>query len=83
MGQRLDTKFLQHHPNRQLFDSVELDLFGIATCRVSEFRRSGSSQWINGYVDDRSGIGEVDDNNTGEVEERVLVQVFSVMCGGG
>ena len=34
-------------------------------------------------MDDRSGIGEVDDSNTEEVEERELVQVFSVMCGAG
>ena len=45
--------------------------------------RRGSSRCINGYLADRSGIGEVYDNNTGEVEVRELVQVFSVMCGAG
>ena len=39
---------------------------------------SGSSQWIIGYVDNGSGFGEEDDNNTGEVEERDGEEVFSV-----
>ena len=30
----------------------------------------GSSQWINGCVDNRSGFGEEDDSNTGEVGEK-------------
>ena len=39
----------------------------------------GSSQWIIGYVDNRSGFGEGDDSYTGEVEEKELVLVFSVL----
>ena len=39
----------------------------------------GSSQWINGCVDNRSGFGEEDDGNTGEVGERELVLVSSVL----
>ena len=39
----------------------------------------GSSQWINGCVDNKSAFGEEDDNNTGEVGERELVLVFSVL----
>ena len=39
----------------------------------------GSSQWINGYVNNRSGLGEEDDSKTGEVVERELVLVFSVL----
>ena len=39
----------------------------------------GSSQWISGYVDNVSGFREEDDNNTGEVCERELVLVFSVL----
>ena len=38
----------------------------------------GSSQWISGYVDNKSGFGEEDDSTTGEVGERELVLVFSV-----
>ena len=38
----------------------------------------GSSQWISGCVDNRSGFGEEDDSNTGAVGERELVLVFSV-----
>ena len=30
----------------------------------------GSSQWIIGYVDNKSGFGEEDDSDTGEEEER-------------
>ena len=41
--------------------------------------RRGSSQWINGCVDNRSGFEEEEDNNTGEVGERELVLVFSVL----
>ena len=40
--------------------------------------RRGSSQWINGCVDNRSGFGEEDDNNTREVKGRELVLLFSV-----
>ena len=40
---------------------------------------SGSSQWINGCVDNKSGFGEEDDSNTGEAGERKLVLVFSVL----
>ena len=43
----------------------------------------GSSQWIIGYVDDRSGFGEEDDNHTGEVEERDGEEVLSVACSRG
>ena len=39
----------------------------------------GSSQWINGCVNNRSGFGEEDDSNTGEVGERELVLVFRVL----
>ena len=35
----------------------------------------GSSQWINEYVDNRSGFGEENDGNTGDVGERELVLV--------
>ena len=45
--------------------------------------RRGSSQWIIGYVDNRSGFGEEDDNNTGEVEERDGEEVLSVACSKG
>ena len=40
----------------------------------------GSSQWIIGCADNRSGFGEEDDNNTGEVEERDGEEVLSVAC---
>ena len=36
------------------------------------------SQWISGCVDNRSGFGEEDDSNTGEVGGKKLVLVFSV-----
>ena len=39
----------------------------------------GSSQWIIGCVDKKSGFGEEDASNTGEVGERELVLVFSVL----
>ena len=39
----------------------------------------GSSQWTIGHVDNKSGFGEEDDNNTREVVERELVMVFSVL----
>ena len=42
---------------------------------------SGSSQWISGCVDNRSGFGEKDDSNTGEVGGRELVLVFSAPWG--
>ena len=42
--------------------------------------RSGPPQWIIGYVDNRSGFGEEDDNNTREVEERDGEEVLSVAC---
>ena len=38
-----------------------------------------SPQWINGCVDNRSGFGEEDDSNTGELVEKELVLVFSVL----
>ena len=41
--------------------------------------RRGSLLWISGCVDNKSGFGEEDDNNTGEVGERELVLVFSVL----
>ena len=41
--------------------------------------RRGSSQWMNGRVHNRSAVREVDDSNTGEVGERELVLVFSVL----
>ena len=44
----------------------------VASCR-------GSSQWINGCVDNRCGFGGEDDSNAGEVGERELVLVFSVL----
>ena len=40
----------------------------------------GSSQCIILYVDNKSGFGEEDDNNTGEVEERDGEEVLSVVC---
>ena len=40
--------------------------------------RRGSSQWISRCVDNRSGFGEEDDSNTGEVDGRELALVFSV-----
>ena len=42
--------------------------------------RRGSWQWIIGYVDNRTGFGEEDDNNTGEVEKRESEGVLSVAC---
>ena len=44
---------------------------------------SGSPQWTNGYVDNRSGCRKEDDNNTGEVEERDCEEVLSVACSKG
>ena len=41
--------------------------------------RRGSSHWISGCVDNKSGFGEEHDSNTGEVGERELVLVFSVL----
>ena len=41
--------------------------------------RRGSSQLINGCVDNKSGFGEEDDSDTGEVNERELVPAFSVL----
>ena len=41
--------------------------------------RRGSSQWMNGRVHNRSAVREVDDSGTGEVGERELVLVFSVL----
>ena len=38
----------------------------------------GSSQWFDGYVENMSGFGDEDDNNTRDVDERELV-VFSVL----
>ena len=35
--------------------------------------------WITGCVDNRSGFGEEGDSDTGEVGERELVLVFSVL----
>ena len=43
----------------------------------------GSSQWIIGYVDNRSGLGEEDDNNTGEVEVRDGEDVLNIACSDG
>ena len=43
--------------------------------------RCGSSNWINGREDNRPGIREEDDSNTGEVGERELVLVFSELWG--
>ena len=40
----------------------------------------GSSQWKSGCVDNRSGFGEEDDSNTGEVEEIVGEGKPSVAC---
>ena len=40
----------------------------------------GSSQWINGCVDNRSGFEEEDDSNTGEVRERENLCWCSVCC---
>ena len=39
----------------------------------------GSVQWVNGCVDNRSGFGDEDDSNAGEVGKRELVLVFSVL----
>ena len=41
----------------------------------------GSSQWINGCVDNTSGFGDEDDSNTREIGEREIVLVFSVLQG--
>ena len=54
------------------FHVEEWDSVGVPSCR-------GSSQWTNGCVDNKSGFGEEDDSNTGEVSERELVLVF-VSC---
>ena len=43
----------------------------------------GSSQWINRHVDNKSGFGGEDDNNTGEVEERDGEEVLNVTCSKG
>ena len=43
----------------------------------------GSSQWIIGYVDNRSGFEEEDDINTREAEERDGEEVISVACSKG
>ena len=43
----------------------------------------GPSQWIIGYVDNRSGFGEEDDNNSEEVEKRDGEEVLSVACSKG
>ena len=52
-------------------------------CGGVEFRRSTIPPWIftvmNGCVDNRSGFGEEDDSDTGEVGGRELVLVFSVL----
>ena len=40
--------------------------------------RRGSSEWISGCVDNRSGLGEEDHSNTGQLSGRELVLVFSV-----
>ena len=53
--------------NVEEWNSVE-----VSSCR-------GSSQWINGCVDNRSGFGEEDDSNTREVEGRELVLVSNVL----
>ena len=39
----------------------------------------GSLQWVNGCVDNRPGVGEVDECNTRDVGESELVLVFSVL----
>ena len=41
---------------------------------------SGSSQWTNGCVDNRSGFGEEDDSKTGEVGEKENLCWCSVYC---
>ena len=51
----------------EVWNSVE-----VPSCR-------GSSRWINGCVDNRCGFGGEDDSNAGEVGERELVLVFSVL----
>ena len=43
----------------------------------------GSSQWIHRCVDKKPGVGEVDENNTGGVEERDCEEVLSVACSRG
>ena len=62
---------------------VELDPLGLKTCGGVEFVQvpscRGSSQWIIGHVDNRSGFGEEDDSNTGKAEEREPVLVFNVL----
>ena len=47
------------------------------------YSAGGSSQWIIGYVDNRSGFGDEDDNNKGEAEEREGEKVLSVACSKG
>ena len=88
MGQRFDTNFLNIIlivNNLFLWidqNPLELDPLGLITKRewnsVEVPSRRGSSQWINGCVDNRSGFGE-DDSNTREVSERELVLGFSVL----
>ena len=56
---------------------VQLDVEDSNSVEVPS--RRGSSEWINGCVENRSGFGEEDDSNTGEVGERELVLVFSVL----
>ena len=43
-------------------------------CSVEVPSCRGSSQWINGYVDNRSWFEEEDDNNRRDVEERDTVR---------
>ena len=47
----------------------------LVLCGGVELRRitilPGPSLWISGYVDNRSGFGEEDDSNTGEVRENL------------
>ena len=64
-----------------------LDPFGLISCGGGYSVEVPSCreflQWIIGYVDNRSGFGEEDDNNTGEVEERDGEEVLSVACSKG
>ena len=52
------------------------------SCEKLEFRRSAFLPWVNGCVDNKSAVGEVDECNTRDVGERELVLVFTWMSEG-
>ena len=63
-------------PSQAIFYVEEWNSVEVPSC-------CGSSQWLIGYVDTRSGFGEEDDSNTGEVEEREGEELLSVTCSKG